>query len=159
MIERSAVEQWLREVGLESDDSVEIDVGDPMKWYLAYQGGSFRTVVLCPDEEFDRLQMQVGVNIAEQHREILAGLSEDDRDMFVFILRETLVSKPVGYNLEMDGSIPARMMFGLNIWDDTVDKTSFMRRNHQLQTVAVHGVLIFRKLERFGPWWRHGMDR
>lgn len=155
MVDRATVEGWLAGLGL-SVDATEVEVDENVEWGLAFRGGPFLTAVVQPAGHRTYLDLQVAVRVSDDHREALASLGVDDRDMFEFLLREALLSRPVGYNLETTDGVPSRLVVGLKLFHDSATESGFFRRNHQIQTAATHGALLFRKVERFGPWWRQG---
>lgn len=154
MIERETVETWLAQEGLEHEET-EIEEPPGYRWALAFQGQVYQTVVVHPDVDWNHLMMQVSVNISDNHRSTLRELDPDTRDRFMYDLRIALLEKPVGYQLVLDDGEPEileEMVFGYNLYEDPLQKAGFLRRNHQLQTTALLGVQMIRKLDRFKEW-------
>ena len=155
MIERSTVEQWLRETDLEIGE-VELEDGDDsFAWHLAFKGGPFATVVAHRKMAGTHLLMQVSLNVADEHRAVLRELDADTRDRFMFDLRIILHQQPVGHSLafeEEDSSILTSVTIALNAYEDDLGKAGFLRRNHKLQSTGQLVVQMIRKLVRFKDW-------
>lgn len=156
MIQRSIVEGWLREVGVEVlSDEVE-EAPEDLAWALQFRGGAFSTLVAHRAVEETDLHFQVRISVSDQHRQALHALSADDRDRFLFDLRIALLQQQVGYRLEYED--PERpktlsaMMFALVAYEPELTKAGFLRRNHRLQNVAQLAVQMIQKLAQFERW-------
>lgn len=156
MVEKATVEEWLEIAGFEYGDAVvEAPAADDFRWALNFAGGNYLTFAAQRDVEPNWVVMQVSVTIADSHLAILRKLSEDVRDRFIFDLRIALLDQPVGQQLRFhdeDPEILAEITIGLHVLEDPLQMSGFFRRNHQLQSAAMLGAQMMRKLARFEDW-------
>lgn len=158
MIDRSTVERWLEEAGVDVTETVDSDEAEEgFRWHVVFKGGAFSTVVACRDVDWPQLQFQVTINVSPEHRDVIASLDADTRDRFMFDLRIALLQQQVMYRIESpaEGShkgIPERFMFALTAHEDSLGKAGFLRRNHRLQNVALLAAQMVQKLARFKAW-------
>jgi hypothetical protein len=156
MIERALIEGWLADAGLEAQE-VELDeeVVDDFAWALMFKGVAFKIVVAHRAVEWNALMMEVSLNVADDHIELLRGLDPDVRDRFMHDLRILLLQQPVGYQLRFlddEPEILSAFTVGLTAMEEPLQRSGFFRRNHQLQSASLLAVQVIRKLARFGTW-------
>jgi hypothetical protein len=150
---RQDIEKWLTDWGITAKE--EDPPNESIRWIVSFQPESaFRIVVARKAVDYSWLQMETGLTLAEEHRQILVALDEDARDRFMLDFRIKMASMPVGYSLNFSkaDTIMEGITIGLNILEDPLLRSGFFRRHHQIQSAAQVAVLMVQKMARFQAW-------
>jgi hypothetical protein len=157
-VTRDAIETWLDDAGLpyEPFEFGEDDSAESYQWGLTVSGQAFGLLVAQRKADYNYVFLQVGLGVADGHQELLLSLDESIRRDFVYDLRLALLASPVGHNMEFEREdctdVPTRVMFGVNLLEDAIVRSGFLRRNHQIQSAAQLAATMFQKLSNKGTW-------
>lgn len=160
MIEKAEIQRWLDDARLTHRDAEIPKNSDDVQtqWALVAETKPFPILVAQQGEGYSRIVMQATVTVAALHVEALEALDPDDRDRFLHDLRIHLLNMPVGYQLgfkredESASGVLADLVFGYNLFEDPPTRAGFFRRVHQIQTAALLGSELLKKMKRFGRW-------
>lgn len=157
---RERVENWLEDMGLGYEPLEEPQQQDQLyEWMLAVSGQGFGvTVAQKRVEGREQLWMQVLVRVSEDHQAAFRALESTSRRIFLLDLRLALLLHPVAHWLiaehddPLPDDVPTGVGVGINLLEDPIKVSGFMRRNFQLQNAATMAALTFQKLAAQREW-------
>jgi len=153
MIEQATIEQWLQDAGIESAE-IEAEPASEYAWALGFKA-PLDVAAAHKAVEHNHLLMQLTLNVSEEHEAALRALGDEEREDFNFALRIALLERPVGYQLtlaEDNDTVLKQLTFGINVYEDPLQRAGFFRRNHQLQSAALLAAVMVRRLAQLGKW-------
>jgi len=154
LVGRYTIEAWLDDAGLTyTPVALEDDAG--LAWALDVRGQAFGTLVAGREIEPRRLQIQVAVDVSEPHRAAVAALDERSREIFLYDLRIAMYRTPVGHWIHFvdeTSRLPRQVGVGMSLYEEELQRSGFLRRNHQLQSAAHIIALMFQKVTHMGTW-------
>ena len=158
-ITRERVEQWIEELGLNYNPcQLEEDV--PYEWGMFVDGQAFRMFIGQRVADFNYLEIQAVIGIAQNHRQALRDLNEVGRTLFLFDLRLALnQQQSVDYLITMEQGDskgveehPVNVVLSTNLANEPLERLHLLRGNHAIQTAAQTVALMFQKMAYRGAW-------
>ena len=154
MVGKDEVTGWLDDLDVVHEDVEHQNLEGSFTWAILVHGTPFKLLVAHPTTQANHLVMELSLTLSEDDRTTLAGLDELQRDRFILDLRMDLLRTFVGAEFEMDANgepnVISRMTFGLNLFEDPLQRAIFFRRMHRLQSAALLGGMWIKRLSQFG---------
>ena len=145
---KTSIEQWLRENGHDVN-SVE-DQNASFHFEIDYPLGSMKKQRLIQPKEYPGLIVLLnGVGVAEEHKEKLKELSEDETDTYHNFIRKAFIFAENSYDMSTDDAgIIEQIQFSYEFYTDSLTKTKLYRGLLLNHRALIYIVTLFN--EKFG---------